>query len=86
MGKPMNSSRFNPDPIESAVALTENTAVGAPGRAIMITASTAGTVTLTFADGSIIVVNPVIGDNIYPFAIVKATVGTAVVTNYYNLV
>ncbi len=86
MARPLNSSRMNPDPIESAVALTENTAVGMPGRAIMITASTAGTVTLTLQDGSIIVVNPVVGDNIYPFAVIKATVGTAVVTGYYNLV
>lgn len=86
MGKPLNSSRMNPDPIQSAVALTENTAVATPGRAIMITVSTLGTVTLTLQDGSIIVVNPVVGDNIYPFAVIKATVGTAVVTGYYNLI
>jgi hypothetical protein len=75
---------WTPPPVTNAYALTENT-TGAPGRAIMITATGAGTVTLTLAGGTTIVVNPVVGDNIYPFAVSKATVGTATVGAYYNL-
>lgn len=72
-------------PIGGARALTENTAGMIPGRAILITASVAGTVTLTLQNGSTVIVNPAAGDNIYPFAVTKATVGTATITNYYNL-
>ncbi len=70
--------------VTNAWVLVEDTA-GSPGKAIMITASTAGSVTLTFNNGDTIVVTAQLGDNIYPFAVQKATVGTAVVTAYYNL-
>lgn len=87
MAGPLYNSRLNQDPITRAGALTEDTAIDAAacGRSIMITASVAGTVTLTLFDGSTIVVNPAVGDNIYPFAVRKATKGTATITAYYNL-
>ena len=72
-------------PIIGAAAMTSGTAITNPGRAIMITASVAGTASLTLANGSTIVVNPAVGDNIYPFSVMTATDGTATVTHYYNL-
>ncbi len=73
------------NPIIGCALMTSAVAVTNPGRAIMITASVAGTVTLTLTNGSTIVVNPAVGDNIYPFAVMTATDGTATVTHYYNL-
>lgn len=68
-----------------ALQLTENTATQQPGAAIQISASGAGTVTLTLNSGNTIVVNVAVGDNIYPYQVIKATVGTATITSYYNL-
>ena len=68
-----------------ALALTENTLTQQPGAAIQISASGAGTVTLTLNSGNTIVVNVAVGDNIYPYQVIKATVGTATITAYYNL-
>jgi hypothetical protein len=56
-----------------------------PGAAIQITASVAGTVILTLVSGATIVVNPPVGDSIYPYQVVMAAAGTATVTAYYNL-
>lgn len=74
-----------PGQIAGALLLTENTVTQRPGAAIQITASVAGSVTLTLNDGTTIVVNPQVGDNIYPYQVLKATVGTATITAYYNL-
>lgn len=69
-----------------AVPLADNVVTQQPGAAILITTSVTGTVTLTLAgDGSTIVVNPPVGDAIYPFQVTKAVAGTATVTAYYNL-
>ena len=70
--------------ITTAVAMTNNT-VYAAARAILITASVIGTVTLTLSGGSTVVVNPQVGDNIYPFAVTKYVTGTATITAVYNL-
>lgn len=70
----------------AAVLLADGVVTQQPGAAIQITASVAGTVTLTLAaDGSTIVVNPAVGDSIYPYQVTKAVAGTATVTAYYNL-
>lgn len=76
---------MSPLPVRNATALTEDTATTMPGRAIQITATVAGTVTLTLISGDTIVVTVVAGDNIYPYAVTKATVGTATISHYYNL-
>jgi len=70
--------------ITTAVAMTNNT-VYAAARAILITASVIGTVTLTLSGSSTVVVNPQVGDNIYPFAVTKYVTGTATITAVYNL-
>lgn len=41
--------------------------------------------TVTQRPGAAIVVNVTAGDSIYPFQVVKATVGTATISAYYNL-
>lgn len=76
--------KTNPGTVYTATAITSNTPI-APGHAIMITASVAGTVTLTFDNGLTIVVNPAVGDNIYPFAVQFFVAGSATVTAAYNL-
>ena len=69
-----------------AFQLTEaTTSVGGAGVAIAITASVAGTVTLTLLDGSAVTLQVPTGTTIWPFMVVKATVGTATITSYYNL-
>lgn len=68
-----------------AAQLTENTLTQRPGAAIQITASGVGTVTLTLLSGATIPVTVAVGDNIYPYQVTKATVGTATITSYYNL-
>lgn len=69
-----------------AFALTENTtSIGGAGIAVAITATVAGTVTLTLLDGSTIVVSVPTGTTIWPFMVTKATVGTATITSYSNL-
>lgn len=75
---------WTPNPVSNAFALTEATP-GAPGRAIQIRASGAGTVTLLLAGGTSVVVDVVIGTNIFPYAVTTATVGTATITSYTNL-
>ena len=71
-------------PIISAATVANNTVVP-PAYAILITASAAANVTLTLEDGSTIAVNPVVGDNIYPFAVSKAVVNSGTVSAMYNL-
>ena len=68
-----------------AAPLVDGVTTQRPGAAVMISASVAGTVTLTLLDGATIVVNPTVGDSIYPFQVVQATAGTAVVSAVYNL-
>lgn len=68
-----------------AVALSDDIDVQRPGAAIQITASVAGTVTLILLSGVSVVVNPQVGDNLYPYQVIRATAGTATVTAYYNL-
>jgi hypothetical protein len=82
---PITENAFSPGQVWDATLLTEATAVSRPGAAIQITASVSGTVTLTLASGNTIIVTPAIGDNIYPYQVTKATVGTATITRYYNL-
>lgn len=66
--------------------LSENTpAIGGAGIGIQITASGAGTVTLTLLDGSTIPVTVPTGVTVLPYMVTKATVGTATITSYYNL-
>lgn len=71
--------------VQGAVAFADNTPVSAAD-AIQITASASGSVTLTLLSTQTIVVNPAVGDNIYPYAVTKAVAGTAVVVSYYNLI
>lgn len=68
-----------------AVLLSNGVPTQRPGAAIMISASGAGTVTLTLQAGSTIVVNPAVGDSIFPFQVTQYRVGTATVTAAYNL-
>jgi len=70
--------------VTNCQAMTEGDTYPA-GTAIMITASGGGTVGLKLSSGNSITVNPVVGDNIYPFAVVEWTTGTATVTTAYNL-
>ena len=65
--------------------LTEDTPTQRPGAAIQITASVGGTVTLTLLSGNTIIVNQQVGDNLYPYQVLRATVGTATISAYYNL-
>lgn len=71
-------------PITRAASVADNTTVSA-GFAILLSASVTGTVTLTLQSGDTVVVNPAVGDNIYPFAVVKRVVGTATLASAYNL-
>lgn len=60
------------EPIQSFLGFAANTTT-APGRSIQISASTSSVaITLTTVDTSTVVVNPAVGDNIYPYAITKA--------------
>lgn len=72
--------------IVDAVPLSSGVATQQPGAAIQITASVAGEVTLELYSGNEIIVTVAVGDNIYPYQVVKATVGTATITRYYNLI
>lgn len=72
--------------VADAVLLSNGVPTQRPGAAILITASVAGTVTLTLTAGSTIVVNPVIGDSIFPFQVTQYSAGTATVTAAYNLI
>lgn len=74
-----------PGQICDCLQLSNDTLTQQPGAAIQITASVAGTVTLLLWHGRTIVVNPQVGDNIYPYQVVKATSGTATISAYYNL-
>ncbi len=71
-------------PVTIAEVVADNTIVP-PAFAIQITASVSGTVTLTLVGGSTIIVTPSVGDNIYPYAVIRAAAGTATVTRMYNL-
>ena len=81
---------WNGGPIVGGYQLTEATAITpatqAPGRSVLLNASTAGDVSVVMLDGSTLLLELVLGDNIYPFAITKATTVTAVIRRYYNLV
>lgn len=68
-----------------ALLLSDGVVTQRPGAAIQISATVAGTVTLTLLNGVTIVVNPQVGDNLYPYQVVMATAGTATVSAYYNL-
>lgn len=82
-------SRNTPLPVRvagvyDAWALTSN--VTAPeGDAILISATSASLVTLTLASGNTIVVNPGVGDSIYPFRVTKAVTSGGSISAYYNL-
>ena len=80
----VNTADWQPVPVRDAFLLTEATP-GVPGRAIQIRASGAGTVTLTLLDGSTIPVTVPTGVTVLPYMVTKATVGTATITSYYNL-
>ena len=56
-----------------------------PGSAIQITVTTSGTITLTLWSGNTIVVNPQVGDSIYPYEVTMYTTGTAQGVVCYNL-
>lgn len=71
-------------PVLGATVMSSGAAT-TPGRAILITASVVGEVTLVLANGDSITVTVAVGDNIYPFSVLSATTGTATVTRYYNL-
>lgn len=71
-------------PRQSAVSVAASTTV-IPGVSIDVTATTAGTITLTMADGSTLVHTIQIGSTILPLAVTQWVAGTAVVTAFYNL-
>lgn len=56
-----------------------------PGAAIQITVTGTGTVTLVLWSGATIVVNPQVGDSIYPYQVKKYTAGTATGVVCYSL-
>lgn len=64
--------------------LTDNVSARC-GAAVQITASVAGTVTLTLWSGNTIVVTVGVGDSIYGYQCTKFAAGTATVTRCYNL-
>lgn len=72
-------------PLQGAVAVANNTSVAA-GNAIAITATGAGTVTVTLLDGSTMVLmveaNKTYRDSL---AVTKFVTGTATGPTYYNL-
>ena len=68
-----------------AALLADGVQTQRPGAAIQITASVTGTVTLTLLSGATIVVNPPVGDSVYPYQVIMAKAGTATITAYYNL-
>lgn len=80
----VNAGPWDPPPVINAIPLTEDT-VGIPGRGIQIRASVAGTVTLLLAGGTSIDVDVVVGTQIFPYSVQKATVGSATITTYDNL-
>ena len=63
-------------PIQSALALTSGV-VAAPGRAIVISCTVAGNLTLTFGDGTTILLPVPIGVQQLPWAVKSFTNGTA---------
>lgn len=74
-----------PGQISDCLLLTSDTTTQRPGAAIQITVSGVGTVTLTLWGGHTIVVNPQVGDSIYPYQVTKYTTGTAQGVVCYNL-
>lgn len=75
-----------PGQIRDALALNDGVVTQRPGSRIQISASvTATAVTLTLYSGNTIVVNPAVGDNIYPYEVIKAVVTSGTVTGMYNL-
>lgn len=75
-----------PGQICDCLELSDGVRTQRPGAAIQISATGAGTVTLELWNGgNEIIVNVAVGDSIYPYQVVKATAGTAVISKYYNL-
>ncbi|HEX4571251.1 MAG TPA: hypothetical protein VH184_12540 [Dongiaceae bacterium] len=66
-------------PAQSALALTSGVAV-APGRAILISCSVAGNLTLTFGDNTTILLPVLVGPTQLSLAVKSFTNGTATVT------
>ena len=85
MTSPNRGSRFNQDPIDGCLVLNDGTATARVGRAVMLSASAASTVTLTLFSGATIDVNPQVGDNIYPFAVTEYVVNSGTISAAYNL-
>ena len=71
-------------PIIGAAAVANNTVVP-DGAGLFVTATVAANLTLTLQDGSTMLVNPAVGDTIYPFAVTKALVNSGTVTQMYTL-
>lgn len=71
--------------VQDCLQLTEGVVTQRPGAAVQITATTAGSVILTLVSEATIVVNPALGDSIYPYEVIKFVPGTAVISAAYNL-
>lgn len=76
---------LTPGQVWDCELLTDSVPAKRVGAAIQISATGAGTVTLTLASGNTIVVNVNAGDSIYPYQVQMAAAGTATVSAYYNL-
>lgn len=74
-----------PGQIWDCEEIEDDTETSRPGAALQITASVAGTVTLTLGSGAEIIVTVAVGDTIVPYQVTKAAQGTATVQKYYNL-
>ena len=71
--------------ISGCLLLSNATPTQRPGAAIQITVTSSGTITLTLWSGDTIVVNPQVGDSIYPYQVVRYDTGTADGVVCYNL-
>ncbi len=71
------------DPIQSAFAISAGTTIPAAqvGRALRVTAGSAGTIVVTLPDGTTDTLTLATGDNIYPYAIVSFANGSITPTN-----
>jgi hypothetical protein len=70
--------------IVNAASVANNTTVAA-GRSIQISASVAGSATLTLSGGTSLIVNFQVGDNIYPYAVTKIVLIAGTISHTYNL-
>lgn len=72
-------------PYQGAVLMTVDT-VYAAARALLIDCTVAGTVAVTMADGSALIVAVVVGTVTFPISVTKVkSVGTTATATYYNL-